>query len=139
MAMHRVPLHSERRVEMSSQEEQGPQPPAPIQVELQGRWAGVEEIPVVLANQMLAQTFQGGALVTFGQATPPALLGTPDEQAAQARALGTIAIRPLARFLVPTGPLLEMAQALRTTADALEAEARQAADAAAGDQESTSE
>ena len=51
-------------------------PGGPIAVQL--TWVGTEEIPVVFVNQMLGQVDdRGDIILSFGQMTPPALLGTP--------------------------------------------------------------
>lgn len=102
------------------------QPPtSPLEVQLQGHWESADDVPIVLANQLLAQVIHGNAVLTFGQAVPPVLGGTPEQQAAQARELESIPIRTLARFAVPIGPLREIAAALQSTLAALDAEARQ--------------
>jgi hypothetical protein len=73
-------------------------------VDLPGVWVGIEELPVQAMNAAVCQLSGPGEIVlTVGQFSPPILAGTPEEQAAQARALPFAQIRRLARFgLTPT-------------------------------------
>jgi len=48
-------------------------------------WVGVEEVPIFFANQVVCQFQQNEFILTFGQMSPPAILGaTEEERAAQA-------------------------------------------------------
>ncbi len=109
---------------MASEQPQDPQSP---QVQLEGRWVDVDEVPILLANQLVAQVFQGHIQLTFGQVGIPPLTGSPEEQAAQANQLEFLPIRTVARFSVPAAPFREMAQTLRSVADALDASESNAA------------
>lgn len=96
---------------------------AKVEVELEGRWQGADDVPIVLANQLAAQGFQGNAILTFGQVAPPLFAGTPEQQAAQARELESIPVRTLARLVIPAGQLREIVETLQTTLATLDAEA----------------
>jgi len=100
------------------------EPPQIAQIELEARWTGVDDVPIVLANQLVAQFVEGNAILTFGQVAPPALAGTPEQQAEQAAQIQAVPIRTLARFAVPPHRLPEFSEALRKTVAALEEIAR---------------
>lgn len=77
-------------------------------------WVGTEEIPVVFVNQMLGQVDdRGDILLSFGQATPPALIGTAQEQAAQAQRLAYVPVKPIARFTMSRSRVVDLVNVLQ--------------------------
>jgi len=83
--------------------------------QISGVWVGVDEAPIVFANQFLGTVFEGEVVLTLGQATPPALLGTPEQQLEQARQLNFIPIRPMTRVAMNVARLRELIGILEQT------------------------
>jgi hypothetical protein len=62
-------------------------------------WIGVEEVPIFFANQAVVQFQQNEFILTFGQMSPPAILGsTEEERAEQAEEIPYVPVKPLARL-----------------------------------------
>ncbi len=61
-------------------------------------WIGTEELPIFLVNQFVCQFNQEEFILTFGQMTPPALLGTEEERIEQAQQVAYVPVKPLARL-----------------------------------------
>jgi hypothetical protein len=79
---------------------------------------GAEEIPIVFISHFLGQVDEkGDAILTFGQTTPPALTGTPQEVLAQARRLAYVPVRPVARFSLSRPRLVELLEIVQKTID----------------------
>jgi hypothetical protein len=68
------------------------------EVQLPIVWSGNEDVTIVLANQFLGQVgLQDEVVLTFGQVTPPALIGTPEQQREQAKDVPFLAVKPVVR------------------------------------------
>ena len=68
----------------------------------------------MFANQIIGQVDdKGEAIITFGQATPPVLLGTPEEQREQAGNIQFVQVRPVAGFELVRARLEELATVIR--------------------------
>jgi len=81
-------------------------------------WVGTEETPVRFANQVLGQIGpQGEILLTFGQLTPPAFVGTQDQIAEQAKQITQVQTQTVARLVITRAGLDELIELLRQTAD----------------------
>jgi len=79
-------------------------------------WVGVEEMPVVFANQVLAQVDDAGeAIIMFGQAAPPILLGSADEQRQQAALVPFVQVRPVARLTLSRARIEQLITVLQQT------------------------
>ena len=80
-------------------------------------WEGVEDVPVLFVNQVLGQVGQQAEVVlTFGQLTPPAILG--ETQAERERQIGVwprIPIKPVARFALTREGLEQLVTVLHQT------------------------
>jgi hypothetical protein len=80
-------------------------------------WEGVEDVPVLFVNQVLGQVGQQAEVVlTFGQLTPPAILG--ETQAERERQIGDwprIPIKPVARFALTREGLEQLVTVLHQT------------------------
>lgn len=75
----------------------------PESIDIPVAWVGMDEAPILVANQFMLQSQPYEFLLTVGQMSPPALLGSPDEKAEQARQIDYVPIRVLARLgLSPT-------------------------------------
>lgn len=92
--------------------------PEPLaRVQLQATWVGLEEVPILFANQVIIQLDdQNDVIIGFGQANPPVVLGgTVEEQRAQIAAIPFVQIRPVARLSMSTRRLEELIRALQET------------------------
>ena len=82
------------------------------------RWVGTEETPALFANQVLGQIGpQGEIVLTFGQLIPPAILGTPDQIAEQAKQIEQVSTQTVARLVITRTGLDELIELLKQTAD----------------------
>ena|SRR5438477_9080911 len=62
-------------------------------------YQGLDELPIMFANQFLIQNQQTEFIVAFGQQAPPLILpGTEEEQAAQLERIEFVPVSMLARF-----------------------------------------
>lgn len=75
-----------------SEQEQNTQP-----ISLQINWRGAETVPVHLGNQFLLQYTTEGYILSFGQVTPPAIIGPTAEEI---QAIEEIPIVVLGRVLM---------------------------------------
>lgn len=75
-------------------------PPEPNFFSVQTAWIGLEEMPVVSANQFVIQASSEESVISIGYASAPVLVGTPEEVKAQAKGIDYIAVKPLFRFAV---------------------------------------
>jgi hypothetical protein len=62
-------------------------------------YEGLDDLPVMFANQFLVQSQQSEFIVAFGQQAPPLILpGTEEERRAQVARIHYVPVRMLARF-----------------------------------------
>lgn len=86
--------------------------PQPVQLPL--IWIGLDDAPIELANVFQVQvSAQGELLLNVGQAAPPALVGTPEERAAQLQKLGFVQSRTLARLALTPHRVRELINVLQ--------------------------
>lgn len=87
------------------------QPSQTLEVPLS--WVGYDETLIAYANQFIVQ-FQpdAGFVLGLGQATPPAVMGTPDQVAEQVAQIEFIPVRTLARVAMTEAKLRELIAAL---------------------------
>ena len=89
---------------------------APPEVQLPAAWIGVEQQPVLAANQFLSQVVASDEVViTVGHFTPPVILGTPEQQAQQMKNVSFVQVRPIGRFGLTPARLRELITVLETT------------------------
>jgi hypothetical protein len=89
------------------------------QVQLPVVWTGAEDVPILFANQFIAQ-FDGdlGAhILTVGQLAPPALIGTPEEKREQAERLDFVAVSIIARLAFTPSRMQELIGVLAANVD----------------------
>jgi hypothetical protein len=61
-------------------------------------WVGAEEMPILVANQMAIQHPGPDEFVlTFGQLTPPLILGSPEQRQEQLKRVTFASVQPVAR------------------------------------------
>ena len=81
-------------------------------------WGGVESLPILLANQVIGQVGQQGeVIISFGQSSPPILIGTPEQQREQAKEITSLPVTPVARIALTRTGLDEMIRILNETRD----------------------
>jgi hypothetical protein len=85
-------------------------------------WAGIEDAPIAFTNTFLCQfdLDQATFLLTFGQLTPPAFAGTPEEVAEQAENIEFVQIKPIARLSLSEARFRELIAVLQANVDQLE-------------------
>jgi hypothetical protein len=85
-------------------------------VQLPVRWVGIEDYPLVVANQLLGQIGPGEVILNFGQVTPPAIMpGTPEQQAEQLAQYTYVPVRTVARLGLNRAKLEEFIGVLQQT------------------------
>jgi hypothetical protein len=86
------------------------------EVQLPIAWAGTEDVSIALVNQFLGQVgLQDEVILTFGQLTPPALLGTPEQQRQQAGDIPFVVVKPVARMGLTKAGLDQLIDVLQQT------------------------
>lgn len=82
--------------------------------------------PVLACNQFMASLsvpadagrgMPTGVLMTLGYLAPPSLLGSEEEQIAQANQIDVLEIEPLGRFSIPLEHVVELRDALNQILD----------------------
>ena len=83
------------------------------------QWVGVDDVPLLVANQFAVQLGAGSPEVApedlflvVGQVAPPLLVGTEEEQRAQFAEVTAVPIRTLARLSLTRQRAVELAAAL---------------------------
>ncbi len=64
------------------------------------------------ANIFAVQSMEGSFLLSFFEALPPVVLGTPEEQAARVEKIQSIQAQCVARIVIPPSRIPELIQAL---------------------------
>lgn len=82
-------------------------------IQLRLLWRGLDESPLLYANQFVVQHEQDELILTIGQFQPPILLGEPEERLAQARQLGYLPVTVVARLAFTRERFQELSQALQ--------------------------
>jgi hypothetical protein len=86
------------------------------EVSLPIAWVGAEDVSIALANQFLSQVgLQDEVVLTFGQLTPPALLGTPEQQQEQMKDIPFVSVKPIARLGLTKAGLDQLIEVLQQT------------------------
>jgi hypothetical protein len=76
------------------------------------RWDQVAERDLTPANQFLIQSDGHDFYLTVGYAAPPAVIGTPEEQAAELGRLDAIQVSIVARLVVSRSRLRQLRELL---------------------------
>jgi hypothetical protein len=93
---------------------ESPDRPSSIQIALS--WVGYDEVPVIYANQFLLQYQPENSFVMgVGQSTPPAMLGSPEELAEQARQIEFVPVRTLTRLALTEEKMKELVAVLQAS------------------------
>jgi hypothetical protein len=83
-------------------------------------WSGVEQAPMLYANSFLVQfdpEAPGAFILTIGQLTPPALIGTPEQIREQAEQISYVHVGVVARIVVTPTKLDELIAVLQANRD----------------------
>jgi hypothetical protein len=79
-------------------------------------WEGLDSVPIVLANNALAQVGQQDEIIlSFGQLTPPPIFGDLEQQREQAQQIERLAIKPVARLGLTRAGLDDLIRILQGT------------------------
>jgi hypothetical protein len=94
----------------------------PEQIAVPVVWVGVDETPIVFCNQVICQFDQDleTFILTFGQMSPPPLMGTPEEMRQQAEQISFVPVRVVARLSASPAQMAEIHAALGANLDQLE-------------------
>jgi hypothetical protein len=83
-------------------------------IEIPVLFVGVEDVPVLLANQFVIQHQQEEFILMIGQVAPPLILaGTPEEQLEQAKNISYIPIKVVGRFGLTRTRMTELIRILQ--------------------------
>ncbi len=77
-------------------------------------YLGVEDVPILFANQFVIQHEKNEFVLTVGQLQPPILLGSPEERKEQAKRLTYVPIRVVGRFGLTRQRLAELIEVLQS-------------------------
>lgn len=88
----------------------------PDAVELPVLWIGLDDLPVLMANQFIGQVLQDEIVLSFGSMVPPPVVGaTVKERREQIDRLTYVQIRPVVRISVTRRRLEELQTMIRDT------------------------
>ena len=96
-------------------------------------WVNVDDVPVFFANQYVCQFNQDEFILTFGQMTPPMLLGELEDRADQLEQLEYVPVKPLARVAFTYSRLVELIQVLEINREQYEQVQRMSNEGMGGD------
>ena len=102
-----------------------PDDEAPITLPLV--YIGAEEVPTLYANQFVIQYDRGDFILLMGQVSPPILLGSDEEQRAQAKQVGYVPVKVVGRYAMSRDRVAELVQLLATSLNRVDAARGQAA------------
>jgi hypothetical protein len=88
-------------------------PDGPEPIEIQDAWIGVDDLPVHFANAFTAVVGPNAVFLNIGSQVPPAI--ESEEDLEQLKALGYLAIKPIARLALTPKGLDDLIQALENT------------------------
>lgn len=94
-------------------------------IQLRVLWRGLDEMPLLFANQFVVQHERDELILTIGQFQPPILLGEPEDRLAQARQLGYLPVNVIARLAFTRERLGELTQALQAHLEKFDATHRE--------------
>lgn len=80
-------------------------------------WVDPEEVDILFVNQVLLQRQGDEVILTFGQQTPPALLGSEQERRERASQISYVPIRTVARFGLPLSRFREFKELISRASD----------------------
>ena len=87
------------------------------QIALPFFFIGSEDVPIVLSNLQVIQHVQQEFIITFGQFSPPVVLGTPEEQVEQIKSKQYLSVKTVARVAMSPQRVDDLITALKTNLD----------------------
>lgn len=75
---------------------------------------GAEDTPIYFANLFVVQHEQKEFIITFGQYSPPLLLGSPEERQEAAKRMPYVPIKVVARVGLTPERMVELIEVLQT-------------------------
>lgn len=87
-------------------------------------WTDRDEQPVMFVNQILAQHVNDEFLVSFGQVSPPAILGTDDERQEALARVEFVPVRTVARIGLPAQRMREFVAVMQESLEQYERESQ---------------
>jgi hypothetical protein len=88
----------------------------------------LKEQPILHANHFVVQIDGDEIFIIIGQFTPPMLLGSAEERQEQARRLGPVPVKTVARLALSRSKVLQLAALLGQTAVRLQSPSGEAED-----------
>lgn len=85
-------------------------------------WTDRDEQPVMFANQILAQHVNEEFLLSFGQVSPPAILGTDEERQDALARVEFVPVRTIARIGMPAQRMREFVAVMQQSLEQYERE-----------------
>ena len=80
-------------------------------------YVGIEDVPILYANQFIIQHQQDEFIISVGQLSPPVLLGDESEQREQAERLSYVPVKVVARLALTRQRLTELITVLQGKRD----------------------
>jgi hypothetical protein len=79
-------------------------------------WVGLDDQPVLMANQFIGQVEQDEIVISIGSQVPPPIVGpTAEERREQLLRIAFVPVRPIVRFSMTPRRVEELAHILRDT------------------------
>ena len=85
-------------------------------------WTDKDEQPVMFANQILAQHVNEEFLISFGQVSPPAILGSDEERQEALTRVEFVPVRTVARVGMPAQRMREFVAVMQQSLEQYERE-----------------
>lgn len=83
-------------------------------------WVDVDDTEIHFVNQLLVQHVGSEFVLTFGQATPPPLTGSPEERALSLEQIEFVPVKPVTRIGMTAHRMTEFVKAMQQNLSAYE-------------------
>ena len=80
-------------------------------------WIDLEDADTRAVNQLIVQHHKDEFILTFGHVTPPMLIGTPEENVAQAKMIPYVAVKVVAQMATTPAKVEAFVKAMQTVLD----------------------
>lgn len=84
------------------------------------KWVGIEDTPVVFANQFVMQYLEEEFILTFGQLVPPVILGSDEDREAALATLSFVPTKTVGQFAFTAQRMKELVKLLQGQLDRYE-------------------
>lgn len=85
-------------------------------------YVGMEDVPVLYANNFVIQTYEGDSILTIGQLSPPLLLGSDEERLRQVDQVSYVPVKVIARLSLSRARIQELLEVLSAHIERQEAQ-----------------